>query len=961
TPGNAAIDPTAVMLADMPTQGTADVDPATGMVTYTPDAGFEGDDTFTYTMKDEDGYTSNVATVTVTVGGNNGGLMANDDSAVTPLDTPVDIDILANDVAGNAAIDPATVTIMSQPGNGMAEVDPVSGVATYTPDTGFEGEDSFTYTVKDDDGYTTNEATVTITVGGNNGGLMANDDEASTPVDIPVTIPVLDNDVAGNAPIDPATVTIGTAPANGTPVVNPDGTVEYTPNTGYEGEDSFTYTVKDDEGYISNEATVTITIGGDNGGLMANDDSAVTPLDTPVDIDILANDVAGNAAIDPATVTIMSQPGDGMAEVDPVSGVATYTPDTGFTGEDTFTYTVKDDDGYTTNEATVTITVGGNNGGLMANDDSAVTPLDTPVDIDILANDVAGNAAIDPATVTIMSQAGDGMAEVDPVSGVATYTPDAGFTGEDTFTYTVKDDDGYTTNEATVTITVGGNNGGLMANDDSAVTPLDTPVDIDILANDEAGNVPIDPTTVTIMSQAGDGMAEVDPVSGVATYTPDAGFTGEDTFTYTVKDDDGYTTNEATVTIIVGGNNGGLMANDDSVTTLVDTPVDIDVVANDQAGNADIDPVTVALVDLPENGTANVYDNTGVVEYVPNAGFIGEDTFTYTVDDEDGYTSNVATVTITIDPEPTGPIANDDAAHVNPNSFVTIAVLDNDAEGSAPIDPATVEEVTGPENGGIAINDDGTVDYIPDAGFIGEDSFQYTVKDEEGRVSNVATVTVDVTTDSDLAISITVDELQPAIDSNVEFTITVTNDGDQVFSNIIVDEALPSGYEFVRGESPDGDYDDLTEKWTIGHIDAEGTATLTIIAKVVAVAGADYLNVVTIAESSPADVNPDNNTAQIAVEPLLLVVYNEFSPNGDGFNDTFVIDGIQLYPNNTIQVYNRYGNLVFKTSGYNNDWEGIANKSGAIKKNDKLPVGTYFYVMDTGTGIRKSGWLYIAR
>ncbi|MBC9798653.1 Ig-like domain-containing protein, partial [Sinomicrobium weinanense] len=524
-----------------------------------------------------------------------------------------------------------------------------------------------------------------------------------------------------------------------------------------------------------------------------------------------------------------------------------------------------------------------------------------------------------------------------------------------------KDDDGYTTNEATVTITVGGNNGGLMANDDSAVTPLDTPVDIDILANDEAGNVPIDPTTVTIMSQAGDGMAEVDPVSGVATYTPDAGFTGEDTFTYTVKDDDGYTTNEATVTIIVGGNNGGLMANDDSVTTLVDTPVDIDVVANDQAGNADIDPVTVALVDLPENGTANVYDNTGVVEYVPNAGFIGEDTFTYTVDDEDGYTSNVATVTITIDPEPTGPIANDDAAHVNPNSFVTIAVLDNDAEGSAPIDPATVEEVTGPENGGIAINDDGTVDYIPDAGFIGEDSFQYTVKDEEGRVSNVATVTVDVTTDSDLAISITVDELQPAIDSNVEFTITVTNDGDQVFSNIIVDEALPSGYEFVRGESPDGDYDDLTEKWTIGHIDAEGTATLTIIAKVVAVAGADYLNVVTIAESSPADVNPDNNTAQIAVEPLLLVVYNEFSPNGDGFNDTFVIDGIQLYPNNTIQVYNRYGNLVFKTSGYNNDWEGIANKSGAIKKNDKLPVGTYFYVMDTGTGIRKSGWLYIAR
>ncbi|RNL95750.1 tandem-95 repeat protein, partial [Sinomicrobium pectinilyticum] len=450
-------------------------------------------------------------------------------------------------------------------------------------------------------------------------------------------------------------------------------------------------------------------------------------------------------------------------------------------------------------------------------------------------------------------------------------------------------------------------------------------------------------------------------VTGIVTYTPDAGFEGVDTFTYTMKDVDGYTSNIATVTVTVGGTNGGLMAVDDTASTIIEVPVTIEILANDTGGNAPIDETTVAIVDMPADGAVEVDAVTGEVTYTPDAGFEGVDTFTYTVNDTDGYTSNIALVTVTVDPAPTGPIANDDAVQVNPNSFIRIAVLDNDAEGSAPIDPATVDVVSGPSNGSIAINDDGTVDYIPEAGFVGQDSFEYTVEDTEGRLSNIAVVSIDVTSNSDLTISITVNDVTPSIDSEVEFTITVTNDGDQVFSDVIVDEPLPSGYEFVRSESAEGDYNDLTEKWTIGHIGAEGTATLKLTAKVVAVAGADYLNVVTIEGSSPLDANLDNNTAQVAVEPLLLVVYNEFSPNGDGFNDTFVIDGIQLYPSNTLQVYNRYGNLVFKTANYNNDWDGVANKSGAIKKKDKLPVGTYFYVLDTGTGIRKSGWLYIAR
>ncbi|RNL68602.1 hypothetical protein ED312_23175, partial [Sinomicrobium pectinilyticum] len=113
-------------------------------------------------------------------------ITAVDDMANTPVDIPVDIDVLANDVPGEAPIDPATVVIVDAPGNGTAEVDPVTGMVTYTPAAGFEGDDTFTYTVKDENGFESNAATVTVSVGGNNGGLLAVDDTATTPVEMPV-------------------------------------------------------------------------------------------------------------------------------------------------------------------------------------------------------------------------------------------------------------------------------------------------------------------------------------------------------------------------------------------------------------------------------------------------------------------------------------------------------------------------------------------------------------------------------------------------------------------------------------------------------------------------------------------------------------------------------------------------------------------------------------------------------
>ncbi|MFS4482967.1 gliding motility-associated C-terminal domain-containing protein, partial [Hyunsoonleella sp. 2307UL5-6] len=93
-----------------------------------------------------------------------------------------------------------------------------------------------------------------------------------------------------------------------------------------------------------------------------------------------------------------------------------------------------------------------------------------------------------------------------------------------------------------------------------------------------------------------------------------------------------------------------------------------------------------------------------------------------------------------------------------------------------------------------------------------------------------------------------------------------------------------------------------------------------------------------------------------------LVVFNEFSPNGDGVNDTLIINCIENFPNNKIEVYNRWGNIVYQERNYNNDWDGTSNGRATVNTDDKLPPGTYYYVLDFGDGSEpKVGWLYINR
>lgn len=90
-----------------------------------------------------------------------------------------------------------------------------------------------------------------------------------------------------------------------------------------------------------------------------------------------------------------------------------------------------------------------------------------------------------------------------------------------------------------------------------------------------------------------------------------------------------------------------------------------------------------------------------------------------------------------------------------------------------------------------------------------------------------------------------------------------------------------------------------------------------------------------------------------------LVINNLFSPNGDNQNDTFVIEGAELI-DNVLEVYNRWGNLVYRTSNYSNEWGGIANVNNVLKRQELLPAATYYYVFkDLESDKTYTGWLYI--
>ena len=363
------------------------------------------------------------------------------DSASTSEDMVVNIDVLSNDddVDGDAL----TVDSVTQPANGSVVINADETVA-YTPASNFNGSDGFSYTVADGQSGT-DTATVTINISAVNDAPTATVDSASTSEDLAVTIDVLsnDDDVDG----DTLTVDSVTQPANGSVVINADETVAYTPASNFNGSDSFDYTIIDGQGG-TDTATVTVTVSTGNDAPIAVADSAGTDEDIAVTINVLGND--DDVDGDTLTVDSVTQPTNGSVLINADQTVA-YTPASNFNGSDNFSYTVTDGQG-STDTATVTVTVIAVEDAPIAADDSASTPPDVPVVIDVLSNDQDPDG--DVLTVNDLTQPANGSVAMN-ADETLSYMPASNFNGSDSFNYTVADGQGGT-DTATVTVTVTG-------------------------------------------------------------------------------------------------------------------------------------------------------------------------------------------------------------------------------------------------------------------------------------------------------------------------------------------------------------------------------------------------------------------------------------------------------------------------------------------------------------------------
>jgi hypothetical protein len=169
--------------------------------------------------------------------------------------------VVGNDTDADGTIDPTSVVITQQPEHGTLTVDPTTGKVTYKPDPDYHGKDEFAYKVKDDDGAFTEEAKVSIDVRDVNDNPEANDDHVDMDEDTNATINVLTNDKDKDGTLDPTTVTITKQPEHGKVIVDPiTGVVTYIPDPDYHGRDTFEYTVRDEDGGVTEPATVTLNI-----------------------------------------------------------------------------------------------------------------------------------------------------------------------------------------------------------------------------------------------------------------------------------------------------------------------------------------------------------------------------------------------------------------------------------------------------------------------------------------------------------------------------------------------------------------------------------------------------------------------------------------------------------------------------------------------------------------------------
>ncbi|KAA1257827.1 hypothetical protein LF1_03170 [Rubripirellula obstinata] len=300
---------------------------------------------------------------------------------------------------------------------------------------------------------------------------------------------------------------------------------------------------------------------------------------------------------------------------------------------------------------------------------------------------------------------------------------------------------------------------------DEFSTDEDTPLTLtvaDLIANDTDPDTLTNPgETLSLNLQpeftsASGARVRYDAATGTITYDPtdrfasptlqalmNDGVTAEsltDSFTYSLIDSTGLVSNVARVAIDVSGINDAPILVPDTPTLNSDGTTIITPLENDFDIDGTIDATSIEITLLPAFGSLDVLDD-GTIIYTPFNDSDADDVFRYTVADNFGLRSEEALVTISANASPIA-VSDNETTFINESVFIDVAENDSDPNGSLDLDSITI--VRTPLFGEAMAQPDGTVQYIPDAGFVGIDTFEYRIADDQGRLSNVATTRVQV-------------------------------------------------------------------------------------------------------------------------------------------------------------------------------------------------------------------------
>ncbi|WP_335966233.1 Ig-like domain-containing protein [Galbibacter sp. PAP.153] len=518
---------------------------------------------------------------------------------------------------------------------------------------------------------------------------------------------------------------------------------------------------------------------------------------------------------------------------------------------------------------------------------------------------------------------------MDPSDDILIYVPGTDFNGVDSFTYTLtltNSDNTEMTDTATISINAMlAQSDALVVEEDSGSGPSNQ---IDVSLNDNIGSLGGDDNNYQLTANASHGVV-IEIVDGVFEYVPNADFNGMDSFTYALIDHNGNSV-EANVSVEVTPVNDAPIAENDTFNSISNTESTLDIIYNDR--DIDGDELSVQSYTDPQHGILS--EENGKLIYYPDLDFVGQDTFTYVITDGNEI-SNTAEVIINIKPGTRSIVLIDDEVTTNEDEPVVINVLGNDTIAS---DVNYTLSATDNKGTSLKVRKDYTVEYTPEPDFVGTVVFEYTITytGAEGVVYDFpARVTVIV-----LPVKDVQDDYADVDSSNQEEVIIPIFNNDTFNPNTtLVIAAISNPVNGTVTVNADN---------TLSYIVDPSFEGQDIFSYTVRVMHSD--GVTWNEEQGMVTVNaqPINPPPPPPVEDELKV-HQLVSPNDDGQNDVLKIYGIEDFPENSVKIFNRWGVMVYETTGYgqgNNFFRGYSEGRVSVQQKDKLPVGTYYYVID---------------